>query len=185
MNRKTFFAAAVTAALASVSYFGPARAEGPGAGKPPSDARTASERAVTVRDAMSLAIALRNLDGHLAIIKQNGQDATVMVPWEFGSGSLRLRIASDLAIASLSEKAAEDTRLAIVKEILKKSGGNEVKPGTPDYEELVRQYEQATALPAPGARDLAKIKASELKLDKNEIPVTVLQALWPILEQDQ
>ncbi len=142
---------------------------------------------ITIGQAFPLATALRNLDGHMVIVKQNGVDNTIMVPWDFGSGAFRLRIANNLSILDAVQKAVDDSRVAIIKEIIKKSANpsaTEVKPGTPEFDELQRQYAEMMTQPAPGTQDLARIKASELKLDRNEIPVTVLTALKPILEDD-
>lgn len=140
--------------------------------------------------AQPLSVALRNLDGHMIVVKQNGQDATIMTPWEFGSGSLRLRIANDLTILDAALKTAEDTRIAIVKELLKKASDRtgatvtEIKPDMPENAEFQKQFADLMAQPANGTQDLGRIKTSELRLDKNEIPVTVLSALAPILDQD-
>jgi hypothetical protein len=140
---------------------------------------------ITVREVLSLAQGLRNLDGHIIVIKRNGQDDTVMIPWEFGSGSLRLRIANDIAITDAVVSKAEQARQSIFKEALAKAGGvPELKPNTPEYAAFLKQYEDLLDQQAPGGLDLAHIKASELKLDKNEIPVTVLTALKPILDID-
>lgn len=145
----------------------------------------AEEAPISVRDALGLISGLRNLDGHAVVIKQNGQDGTVIVPWEFGSGSLRLRISNDLTLLATVERTADEARVGIVKELLKQNGGGDaIKPGTPAMDEFQRQYEQVLNAPAKGLQDLGRIKTSELKLDKNEIPVTVLQALRPILDQD-
>jgi hypothetical protein len=142
---------------------------------------------ITVGQAFPLATALRNLDGHMVVVKQNGVDNTIMVPWDFGSGAFRLRIANNLAILDAVQKAVDDSRIAVVKEIIKKSANptaTEVKPGTPEFDELQRQYGEMMNQPANGTQDLSRIKASELKLDRNEIPVTVISALKPILEDD-
>jgi hypothetical protein len=145
---------------------------------------------ITLAQAQPLSVALRNLDGHLIVIKQNGQDATIMTPWEFGSGSFRLRIANDITILDAALKTAEDTRIAIVKELLKKASDRtgatvtEIKPDMPENAEFQKQFADLMVQPAAGTQDLGRIKVSELKLDKNEIPVTVLSALAPILDQD-
>jgi hypothetical protein len=145
---------------------------------------------ITLAQAQQLSQALRNLDGHLVVIKQNGQDATIMTPWEFGSGSFRLRIANNLTILDAALKTADDTRIAIVKETLKHisdrtgTAATEIKPDVPENAEFQRQYADLMAQPANGTQDLGRIKVSELHLDKNEIPVTVLSALTPILDQD-
>ena len=140
---------------------------------------------LTVAQTLSLLTALRNLDGHQVVVKNNGQDVIMMQPWDFGSGLLRLKIANDITIAAAVEKGLDDARLAIMKEILKdKPGTTSLQPDTPEMAEFVKQYGEAISAPAKGVQDLAHIKASELKLDKNEIPVTALSALQPILDID-
>lgn len=136
---------------------------------------------ITVRQAISIAQALRNLDGHMIVTKQNGADQTVMIPWEFGSGSLRLRIANNLSIVAAVETSFETARKSVIKEI---GGTSTPNPGTPEYETLLKQLNEVLDQPAAGSQDLARIKASELKLDKNEIPITVISALEPILDND-
>lgn len=146
---------------------------------------------ITVLQAQQLSTALRNLDGHMVVIKQNGQDATIMQPWEFGSGALRMRIANDLSIIDASLALAETARQGIVKEQIKKATERtgekdlkDLKADWPEATEFQRQYNDLMAAPAAGTQDLSRIKASELRLDKNEIPITVLTALGPILDQD-
>jgi hypothetical protein len=146
---------------------------------------------LTVAQALSLLTALRNLDGHAVVIKQNGQDAIVVQPWDFGSGLLRLKISNDISILALSEKAAEDIRVAIIKEIVKgmppdKDGRPPalIPSGTAEYDAFQAQYNEMLSGPAQGTQDLARIKASELKLDRNEIPGTALSALAPIMDVD-
>ena len=163
---------------------GPASTVPPPAAAAPAAAAASATGKILVRDALQLAAALRQLDGHMIVIKQGAQDNTVMVPWEFGSGSLRLRIANDLKIVSEVEAAAETSRQGIVKEILRKSGRDKIEGGTAEYEDFQRQYADLVAQPAAGTQDLSRLKASELKLDRNELPVTVLLGLKPVLDID-
>lgn len=145
----------------------------------------AEPAAVTVGQALALITALKNLDGHMIVVKQNGADNIVMTPWEFNNGKLRLRIKSDINILEGALKIAENARQDILKEALKKAGNaTELKPGTPEYDDYQKQYADMVAQPVPGAHDLSRIKASELNLDRNEIPGTVLSALSPILDDD-
>jgi hypothetical protein len=155
----------------------PAKAENPGK--------------ITIAQAAAMATALRNMDGHIIVVKQGGIDNMVMIPWDFGSASLRLRIASDIAILDGVARSVETSRQAIIKELLAKANertpdkpATEIKPSTPEYDEFQRQYADLNASPAPGTQDLARIKASELHMDRNDIPVTVLSALGPILDDD-
>ena len=145
-----------------------------------SPAAMAADR-LTVRDSLALATALRALDGRAIVVK----DGTVMQPWEFGSGSLRLRIAIDLGIVARVEQATEAARTLIIREILERKGLAEIKMGTPEFDEFTRQYTDILELPASGTDGLQRIKASELKLDRNEIPASVIAALKPVLDIDQ
>jgi hypothetical protein len=132
----------------------------------------------------TLSTAIRNLDGHMVVVKQNGADNVIMIPWDFGSASLRLRLAANLTILEAAAKNVEGVRVSTIQEITKKAGIAEIKPGSPEYDEFQRQYAELLEGPAPGTEALARIKASELKLDVNDIPVTVLSALAPILDND-
>lgn len=136
-------------------------------------AMTGEPAKITIREALALAGALRQVD--------SGPKGA----YEFGSGVLRLKMSNDLSIVQSVEQSAEKARQAIVREILNKSGATKIDVGTPDYDEFSTQYNALLDQPAAGTQDLARVKASELKLDKNEIPVTVLSALKPILDIDQ
>ena len=181
----TIITAAVFLALAALPSWASEKPK-----EPPSAADAGK---VTVQQAINLQTALRNLDGHLVITKQNGQEGTVMVPWEFSNGRVRKRIADDLSIVDAAVKVAETARQAIFKEVVAtfkvapdpKSGVQELKAGTPEHVEYDKQVEELMSAPAAGTQDLAKIKVSELKLDKNEIGGTVIEALGPILVDDE
>ena len=56
-----------------------------GLGSPP--VRSTEPGKITVREALSLATALRNLDGHMIVTKQNGVEQTIMIPPGISSGS--------------------------------------------------------------------------------------------------
>jgi hypothetical protein len=145
--------------------------------------------ALTVAQSLSMLQAMRVLDGRTVVVKQNGGETAVVQPWDFGSGALRLRIAKNTTALAEIEKALEDTRQAIVREILKSmppakdgTAPTEIPPGTPQWSELQKQF--GDALNAPAQVTLSRIRASELKLDRNEIPGTALSAMAPILDDD-
>jgi len=140
---------------------------------------------ITIEQGLKILGALRSIDVHPVIVKQSdGKESVQMMPWEYGSPKLRLTIANDITILEAAEKSYNLARLAIVKEVLKdKPAGTQIVDGTPEGVEFTRQYSELIAQPAPGGADLAHIKASDLKLDKNEIPSTVLSGLGPILDQ--
>jgi len=138
---------------------------------------------ITNRQALEVLQGLRGLDGHQVIIKQATGDAVVVQPWEFGSATLRLKIANDISILTTVEKAVGDARNASIREILKdKPGITEIKPATPEMDDLLKQLDALLDAPAAGTQDLGRIKDAELKLDKNEIPSTVLAAIAAIRE---
>jgi len=147
---------------------------------------------LTVLQALTLLAGLRSLDGHQVAVKgANGQETAVTVPWEFNSGSLRATIAGDITLLLQVEKSTEDARQAIVREILAKmpedKAGHKptmIPPGSPEYEDFQKQYTELLNHDSPISEQLARIKVSKLKLDKNEISVTSLSALSPILDQD-
>lgn len=144
------------------------------------------KKPLTVAEALSLLQALRNLDGRIVVVKNGANESTVTLPWEFGSGTLRLRIARNVSALAGVERSLEEARQKIVAEILQKMPSKDatasIAPGSPEFAAFSRQVSEALAAPAPV--DLARIKASELRLDKNEIPVTALSALAPILDDD-
>lgn len=140
---------------------------------------------IPVRDALSLAIALRNLDGRMVVVDgKDGQKGTIMQPWEFKSGIVRLRVAENLTILAQVERAAEDARMGIFKQVSQKFGVTEFPPGTAANEAFQQLYEEVLKAPAAGTENLHRIKAGDLKLDVNEIGVTVLSAMAPILDRD-
>lgn len=138
---------------------------------------------ITVAQALSMLQALRNLDGRQVIVKApSGADTVVMVPWDLNSGALRMKVATDIVILTAIEKAADEARIAIVRDIQRASGLSSLQPGTAEMESFLRQYSDVLNAPADNVSLLARIKTTDLKLDKNEIPVTALSALMPILD---
>jgi hypothetical protein len=135
---------------------------------------------LTIQQSLTVLGGLRNLDGHQIVV--NNQ--VVFQPWEFGSATLRLKLANDITILTAVETKQEAIRKSIILEISKdKPKDFAIAPATPEMDEFMRQYNDLLAQPADGTQDLARIGAAELKLDKNEIPSGTLAALKPILDQ--
>lgn len=152
-------------------------------------ARAESKPPLSNAQALSLLSALRVLDGRSVVVKQATGETVVPTPWDFGSGVLRLRIARNITALAAVEQLMETTRVEILKEILRKmpptkegQAQTSVFQGTPEWDNLQRQYGEALNLPA--SVDLSRIRASELRLDRNDIPGTALSALAPILDDD-
>lgn len=145
---------------------------------------SAADKPMTIGDVLALGPHLRSLDGRLVVVKQkDGVDGLVLTPWDFASGTLRLRIGRNLTAVMAVEREVEDTRQAILKEI--QSGmpaGQEIVSGTPEWDRFQKQMTELTQQPSTVKLD--RLKASELKLDKNEIPGTALSGLAPILDDD-
>lgn len=133
---------------------------------------------ITVAQAIQMLSAIQNLDGHQVVVRQNGQETVVLEPWKFSNGALRLAIARNAAALSAVQVANETTRLAIIKEIFK---GAEPRDGTPEMTEFTRQMQEMLRRPANVT--LERIKAKDLRLDVNEIGISTLVALDPILER--
>lgn len=148
-------------------------------------------RELTVLGAVNMLRAIRTLDSpHDVTVKQDGKDVTVKQTWTFGSGTFRMKIARNAAALATTEQDVEKARIGIVQELLKtaepdKDGKKptEILPTSPQYPELQKQFNDVLNAPAQ-VTGLMRIKASELKLDINEIPVEVLAALSPIIDDD-
>ncbi|MHB8272032.1 hypothetical protein, partial [Bradyrhizobium sp.] len=76
---------------------------------------------VTMGQIQQLDTALRNLDGRIVIVKQNGVDNLVMQPWEFSDGKFRLRLSNNINIADAAMKLLNETQQKIFQENLKKA----------------------------------------------------------------
>lgn len=166
-------AVAYCALIYAVSVTGFVVAAALGADKPP---------AFSNAQALSMLQAFRNLDGRQVVVKQQSGETLVMQPWDFGSGTLRLRIARNITALAAIEKTIDDARQNVIKELLRKGQIAAIVPGSTEHEEFQRQMNDILN---DGAQvDLSRIKASEFRLDKNELPVTALSALAPILDDD-
>lgn len=153
--------------------------------------QSSGRKTFTNGQAVIMLEALRNMDGRQVIVKQNGSDVAILTPWEFGSAALRLRIARNISALTELAKAIDDQRIGVIREILKTmpkdKDGKEptsdiLKPGMPEFDRLDKAYKEM--LGDVASVNLARIRTSELRLDRNEISVTVLSALDPILDDD-
>jgi hypothetical protein len=104
---------------------------------------------------------------------------------------LRLRIKRNIQALEPVESAIKATREAMVTEALAKMPQDKdgkpagtINPGTPEFDAFLKSLADVLAKPVEGAVDMSRIRASELKLDKNEIGASVLVGLDPILDDD-
>jgi hypothetical protein len=143
----------------------------------------AGEQKLSLRDAQALAVAIRSLDGYPRLLKDsNNNVTTVTMPYEFASGTVRAKLGNDLAILKLSEASIELTRQQIAKEVMARHHVEKIENGSAAFEDFLAQMTKALDQEAPGTGDLAHINIAELRLDKNEIPISTIAALRPILE---
>jgi len=170
--KKLFAATAILALLAAPAL----AAEAP---KPP----------LTTGQALNILAGMRAIDTHTIVVKQGADQAIIPnQPWEYGDGKFRLRISRNISALKTLADAHEEARQRIVAEIMQTMPApapgktKEIAPNTPEFEKFSQQYKDLIA--APAQVDLFRIKASELKLDKNEIPAESIALLAPIFDDD-
>lgn len=135
---------------------------------------------ITIGDCLAMLGALNALDGRDVVVGAGTPaERIVRLPYEFGSGKLRIDIARDITALTTAQKDAQAAQQKILLEISKGTG--EIKPGTLELVEYNKQMSQLTERPCRA--DLVHITAAELKLDKNEIPSSVLTSLDKILDK--
>lgn len=119
---------------------------------------------------------LQGLDGRTEMTKDG---RAVTVPYQFGSARLRLAIQQNIARLNIRHQDF----LKVQQDMFREVAGDavEIKPNSPEmvrYQKMVLDAQQA-----PCNVELQRIKADDLKLDKNEIPGSVLGALDKILDR--
>lgn len=175
---KTFAVAAIMLTLAACAFAKLAHAQA----KPKLTRGTAS----------TLLTALRALDGHDVILK-DGQ-TKVRLPYDFANAKLLIRIADDISalepVDRNTAKAKQDAfKVMLGKATSKECDGGDATEPVKDFalaSDCGRQYlellEQIDAQDSPVSDMLSRINANDLKLDKNEIPATVIAGLRPLLD---
>lgn len=132
---------------------------------------------LTVRQAVAIITATQSLDGRMVLARQDGRDVAIMQPWAF-EGALRMRLVGNLAALQPNLATAEQVRAKF------SAAAAGLKPDSPEYRELAAEADRALDAPALGAAQVRRVKVSELRLDRNDIPISVLAALAPLLDDD-
>jgi len=135
---------------------------------------------LTVQQEINLEQALAALDGHQVVAKVNGQDAVVTVSYDF-SGAVRWKILDDIGLLEPKLEAWQKANKAIIDRI---SGGKGFiaqtdGAGQSAYSSAVNDAMTHVDETSP---KLETFTRSDLDLDRNPIPGTVLNALAPILQ---
>lgn len=146
-------------------------------------AMAADKPALTNQQVLEMLVAHKSLDGRTI--------AGVLVPWEFKSANLRMRLVSNQERLEAVEKLIIASRAKIEAEVLVNTAPDKdgrkptrVLDGTPEAVPFLKQFNELLEAPVVTPLDLARIKVSELKMDVNDIPPSVVKALRPILDDD-
>lgn len=146
----------------------------------PLQAHAQTTAPLTINDCLVILSGLNALDGHQVIVNAGkANESTLQLPYEFGNGALRGDIADNIAALTIVQRTSQDAQSKIFYDVAK--GETEIKPGTQQGIEYDKQLRELTARPC--SAQLKKIKTSDLKLDKNEIPASVLAALDKIRDK--
>lgn len=137
---------------------------------------------MTVLDCLQILGGLNEIDSKRQVVINAGKpnEQVVELVYEFGNGRLRQDLARNIALLSIVQRDSEAARQKVFAEVAK--GAPEIKPGTPEATEYDRQMRELTGRPCP-IDGLIRIKASELKLDRNEIRAAPLAAIDKILDK--
>jgi len=128
-------------------------------------------------EVIDLLTGLSSLDGYERVVK-DGSNEKVMREFYTLKGGLRLTIAKNMNCLQVLAKAIRDARNGLIREHA--DGGDRVPPG-----KMVEYGEQERVLlDTEHEVDLETIRLSELSLDKNPIPVSVIALISPLLEDD-
>jgi hypothetical protein len=136
----------------------------------------------TVLDCLLILGGLNEIDGKRQVVVNAGKanEQVIEAPYEFASGKLRLDLAKNISILSVIQRRVEEARQKLFAEVAK--GDVEIKPNTEKGIEYDRRVRQIGEQPCP-ISELVRIKAADLKLDKNEIRSGALAAIEKILDR--
>lgn len=131
---------------------------------------------LTIEQSLNISSALMSLDGQEKIIKDGDKEKSVKVPYQL-SGNTRLAIAKNMTKLNEIAKSYNDARTALVGQF---SVDGKIEPNSDNEKKFTIEMKKVIA--TEQHLDLTKIKISDLNLDANQIPGTVLALLNPILD---
>lgn len=134
---------------------------------------------ISFQDAIILNNALSALDGRERVVKDGERERVVSEPYDLGPG-LRAAIGKNLTRLKAPVEIYSNAEKGLRNEITK-GGVIEIKAGSPEVELFIQKRAELLKL-EESIEPLIRIKRSELKLEKNPIPGTVLSAMDPILD---
>lgn len=127
---------------------------------------------LTHKAILELVVAHQNLDG----TKENA--------YKFAPQA-RYGLAKNLRILRSRTEDINKVRAGLADELSKEMGDK--KPDTPEFKALEKEFDERYKQFLDATEEIAnlmKIKFVDLNLDQNQIPVTVLAALSPIILED-
>ncbi len=134
-----------------------------------------------VEDAQKLYTALNLLDGEQKSVTVKGQQDVILVPYQF-AGKVSWNMVKNKNILKRIIEDFQETNNKLVREI---SGGKEsIDQENPEQVKKLRDELDKILKIDEDVKGLLKIKYSELNLNVNRIPVSVLELLSPIVEDD-
>jgi hypothetical protein len=131
---------------------------------------------LTVGQAWQIINALHALDGHQEIIHDGDRQSVVTVPYKFGPG-FRWALATDWTALQPIAEAYQKAARAEAGEL---SPGGAIKDGSPE----AKKFAEADAMLQAKEQtvSIVRLKLNEFALDKNDIPISALSALSPIID---
>lgn len=139
-------------------------------------ARAAEPAKMTIGQCLTVLAGLNSLDGKQELTKDG---TAIVTPYQFGSAKLRLAIQQNVARLNDLQQGVQKVQQEIFREVA--GNATEIKPNTAEfvrYQKMILDAQQE-----PCNIELQRINAADLKLDKNEIPGSVLGALDKILDR--
>lgn len=131
---------------------------------------------LTIGQCLTILSGLNALDGKQEMTKDG---TAITTAYQFGSAKLRLAIQQNVARLNDLQQGLQKVQQEMFREVA--GDATEIKPNTPEfirYQKMVLDAQQQ-----PCNIELQRISAADLKLDKNEIPGSVLGALDKILDR--
>lgn len=137
-----------------------------------------SQAGLTIRDCISVLRGLQLLDGQKVVVAQGRSTESVeVVPYKF-AGKTRSAISHNIFVLGQVQQEIDSADRRFRAEVGK---GKPIEPGSKEQIELDQRINEYAERPCKV--ELDRIADSDLKLDENAIPGTVLAAFWKIRDR--
>lgn len=132
---------------------------------------------ISIKTARELDAAIRALDGAPKIVGKGDSEQVVMLPYKF-SGGTRVALAKNKRDLKPLLDAWESEHQRVFHEVSPDGAA------IPNISPLKTKFDEAMRPILEELHDVTffPLKESDLQLDVNDIPATVIGSLWPILE---